>query len=199
MATIPSYTGEIVRMDITANSTTEPLNEGGGSFTGDNVITPDLTITRIRRQSNQILRLRRHSTDDTGSFADAIAVGGALRGLYVYWATAAGTQVFQYGPIDGTEPAFSFRLDLESGDTVDGPVAGALCYLVIGSNTLTPDPDPEPITPSTPTGLRVRTPDVWEIDWDDAGDYSHAAANVSGDVLDYHVRYGLNAARSNED
>ena len=66
--------------------------------------------------------------------------------------------MFQYGPIDGTEPAFSFRLDLESGDTVDGPVAGALCYLVIGSNTLTPDPDPEPITPSTPTGLRVRTP-----------------------------------------
>ena len=199
MATIPSYTGEIVRMDITANSTTEPLNEGGGSFTGDNVITPDLTITRIRRQSNQILRLRRHSTDDTGSFADAIAVGGALRGLYVYWATAAGTQVFQYGPIDGTEPAFSFRLDLESGDTVDGPVAGALCYLVIGSNTLTPDPDPEPITPSTPTGLRVRTPDVWEIDWDDAGDYSHAAANVSGDVLDYHVSYGLNAASNDRE
>ena len=31
------------------------------------------------------------------------------------------------------------------------PVAGALCYLVIGSNTLTPDPEPEPITPSTPT------------------------------------------------
>ena len=47
--------------------------------------------------------------------------------------------------------------------------------------------------------LRVRTPDVWEIDWDDAGDYSHARANVSADVLDYHVRYGLNAASNDRE
>ena len=131
---IPDYAGEIVRMDITANSTTEPLNEGGGSFTGDNRISSDLTVARIRHQDGQTLRFTSHS-GDFGSFISEIAANGALRGLYVYWATAADAVVFQYGPITGNESAASFRLDVDFGETIDMPTAGALCYLVIGSNT----------------------------------------------------------------
>ena len=131
---IPDYAGEIVRMDITANSTTEPLNEGGGSFTGDNRISSDLTVARIRHQDAQTLRFTSHS-GDFGSFISEIAANGALRGLYVYWATAADAVVFQYGPITGNESAASFRLDVDFGETIDMPTAGALCYLVIGSNT----------------------------------------------------------------
>ena len=121
-------------MDITANSTTEPLNEGGGSFTGDNRISSDLRVARIRHQDGQTLRFTSHS-GDSGSFTSEIAANGALRGLYVYWATAVDAVVFQYGPITGNESAASFRLDVDFGETIDMPTAGALCYLVIGSNT----------------------------------------------------------------
>jgi len=36
-----------------------------------------------------------------------------------------------------------------------------------------------------------RPRDSWYIDWDDAGDYSHTAADVSDNVLAYDVRYGV--------
>ena len=38
-----------------------------------------------------------------------------------------------------------------------------------------------------------RPADTIEVDWDDAGDYSHAAADVTDDRDSYEVRYGLDA------
>ena len=38
-----------------------------------------------------------------------------------------------------------------------------------------------------------RPADSIEVDWDDAGDYSHAAADVTADLDSYEVRYGIDA------
>ena len=44
---------------------------------------------------------------------------------------------------------------------------------------------------------RVRNEDAWEIDWGNNG-YQHSAADVTVEVLDYLIQYGLNA-ESNDD
>ena len=113
-------------------------------------------MAKIRRRGGGQRPRFTRAAADTGSFIDAIAASGALRGLYVYWATDAGTQVFQYGPITGAESVADDRVDLDFGEVIDGPFPGFLCYLVIGSNTPAGGAI-APAKPATPTVSGITT------------------------------------------
>ena len=166
MATIPSYTDEVVRMVITSGGEANPLDVRDGftqvgSFTGDNLLPSGSNadaaqLSRIRLNASNVLRLNR--TDESGQTFEwdtEIAAGGTLEGLYLHISGASLVSI-ALADQDGVTPSLIvFVLTAAQRTAVAAPTGDQL-DLVIGSNTLTPDPEPDP-EPHRPHAQRPRS------------------------------------------
>ena len=141
---VPSYVGEVVRMEIEVFDSADVWLEArdtdesqwDGTFTGDNEIDSDLFIGRLRwRDSGDRISVNR-TTASTGSLLDARLVGGTLNGLYLHVTHVGTTEVFTSDQILTSTSAGATHIQILFSTPIPAATTGDTAILVIASNTL---------------------------------------------------------------
>ena len=144
MANVPQYTVEVVRMTITVGSVTGTFHEWLntltspeiGSFTGDNVLTSDLSIGRVRYSTGVSgLVLNRSGT---GFFVDQRISGRTLVGAWIRLAEISGSQTYDLNMDQATVIGSGF-MRFENITGFDNLAVDDQVELVISNNVLAPD------------------------------------------------------------
>ena len=147
MANVPQYTDEIVRMTITVGSVTGDFQEWLntltspeiGSFTGDNVITSDLSIGRVRYATGVSGLVVNRS--GSGQFSPLRPVGMILSGKWIRLAQVNGSQTYNLNLDQATVVGGGF-MRFENITGFDNLSVGDQVELVLSNNVLVPDPMP---------------------------------------------------------